>query len=313
MNAAAGSIGEAHAREREAAIRDAFDQAGVTVEIHAVPGPRLADTARAAARTRVDGVVAAGGDGTVSAVASALAGGDMPMAVLPLGTLNHFARDLGMPKDLGEAARAIAAGTHARVDVGEVNGRVFVNNSSIGLYPLVVRARVAEQKATGKGKWRAMATAIWRVLRRFPLVSVLLKRDDGSSIVTRTPFVFIGNNAYQVSPLALGRRNALDDGHLCLYTMRCQRRWKLLWLALRAIFQDAETVEDVEVASVDELEVVLPRGRVHVAADGEVLTLSSPLRYRVRAGALPVIRPATAEELAPQARDRVATAREVAA
>ncbi|HVV85968.1 MAG TPA: diacylglycerol kinase family protein, partial [Kofleriaceae bacterium] len=138
MNHAAGSAGVAHARDRAAAIRTAFTDAGVEVELHPGDGPRLADLARAAAASGVDAVVAAGGDGTVSAVASALAGGDVPLAVLPLGTLNHFAGDLGMPRELAAAARAIAAGTIDRVDVGEVNGRVFVNNSSIGLYPLVV-------------------------------------------------------------------------------------------------------------------------------------------------------------------------------
>lgn len=312
MNAAAGSIGAARAREQEAEIRAALAAADVDVEVDAVEGARLSAAARAAAARGVDAVVAAGGDGTVSAVASALAGGGVPMAVLPLGTLNHFARDLGMPRDLAEAARAIAGGVVARVDVGEVNGRTFVNNSSIGLYPLIVRAREAEQRATGRGKWRAFASALWRVLRRFPLVSVLVKTEAGS-IVTRTPFVFVGNNAYQVRPLALGTRARLDGGHLCLYTMRCRGRWKLLWLSLRAIFQDAETVEDVEVADVDELEVVLPRRHVPVALDGEVATLASPLRYRIRAGGLPVIRPAASTAAAPSTGDAPAAPAEEAA
>ena len=290
MNAGAGSIGQAHAQERAAAIKEAFRAAGVEVELHACPGARLTAVAHAAARSGVDAVVAAGGDGTVSAVASALVGGDVPMAVLPLGTLNHFARDLGMPTDLTEAARAIAAGNLDRVDAGEVNGRTFVNNSSIGLYPLVVKARDAEQKATGHGKWRAMLTAAWRVLRRFPLLAVLVRTETGS-VVTRTPFVFIGNNAYQVRPLALGQRTALDGGKLSLYVMRCQSRLKMFWLSLRAIFQRTESIEELEVQQVEEVEIKLHRARVKVACDGEVLTLSSPLRYVIRAGALPVLRP----------------------
>jgi diacylglycerol kinase family enzyme len=297
MNAAAGSIGEARAAEQEAAIRTAFEAAGVEVEVHRCPGPRLTATARRAADSGVDVVVAAGGDGTVSAVATALTGGEVPMAVLPLGTLNHFARDLGMPRDLTEAARAIAHGTTSRVDVGEVNGRVFVNNSSIGLYPLIVRSREAEQRATGRGKWRAMATAVWRVLRRFPLIAVHVKTAAGS-VFTRTPFVFVGNNVYEVSPRSIGTRSCLDSGTLCLYTMRCTSRLKLFWLTLRAIFQDAEHIEDLHVQAVESVEVTLPRRhrRVPVAADGEVVTLASPLRYAIRAGALPVIRPPAAEQ-----------------
>ena len=293
MNAGAGSIGAAHAREREDAIRAAFAAAGVEVEIHACPGPKLTETARTAAASGVDAVVAAGGDGTVSACASALVGGDVPLAVLPLGTLNHFARDLGMPDDLAEAARAIADGSLERVDAGEVNGRTFVNNSSIGLYPAIVRARDADQRKTGHGKWRAFLAATWRVLRRFPLLSVLLKTEKGS-VVTRTPFVFIGNNDYKVSPLALGQRDRLDGGALCLYTMRARSRLKMFWLMLRAAIQNLDAIADFENHSVTEVEVKLPNARVQVALDGEVATLTSPLRYAIRAGALPVIRPRAA-------------------
>ena len=185
MNAAAGSIGAAHARARGDAILTALTAAGIDGELHACAGARLTATARALATGGFDAVV--------------------------------------------------AAGAIARIDAGQVNGHVFVNNSSIGLYPLVVRAREAEQRKTGHGKWRAMASAIWRVLRRFPLVTVRVKSDAGA-VLTRTPFVFVGNNVYQVSPLALGRRTRLDEGRLCLYTMRCQKRLHMLWLALRAIF-----------------------------------------------------------------------------
>ena len=303
MNAAAGSIGDARAREREGAIREAFAAAGVEVEVRRCAGPRLCDTAREAATSGVDAVVAAGGDGTVSAVASALAGTTVPLAVLPLGTLNHFARDLGMPDDLGEAARAIAAGRVAPVDVGEVNGRIFVNNSSIGLYPLVVRTREAEQKATGHGKWRAMATAVWRVLRRFPLLSVCVRHDAGA-VVTRTPFVFVGNNAYQLGPLAIGQRQRLDGGHLSLYVMRCRSRARMLWLSLRAILQGADAIEDLEAEDVDAAQITLRRARVQVAVDGEVVTMDTPLRYAIRAGALLVVHPPAADDAAtvPEAR-----------
>lgn len=303
MNARAGSIGAAHARERADAIRAAFGAAGVEATVHACPGAALTAAARKAAASGVDAVVAAGGDGTVSACASALVGGDVPLAVLPLGTLNHFARDLGMPNDLAAAARAIAGGTAEHVDAGEVNGRTFVNNSSIGLYPLIVRARDAEQRATGRGKWRAMMTALWRVMRRFPLLTVRLETEHGALSV-RTPFVFVGNNAYQISPLALGRRPRLDGGRLCLYTMRCQGRLKMLWLTLRAIFQRLDEIEDFEAHEVSEVEVALPRRRrrgLEVAFDGEVATLAPPLRYTIRPGALPVLRPAAAAAAAVEA------------
>src|SRR6185503_16647759 len=100
-----------------------------------------------------DAVVIGGGDGTVSAAADRAVRHGKPIGVLPLGTLNHFARDLGMPPDLRDAVRAIATGVVREVDVGEVNGRVFVNNSSIGVYPTVVRDRDEQRLRFGRGKW----------------------------------------------------------------------------------------------------------------------------------------------------------------
>lgn len=111
MNAGAGSIGSAKCDERTAEILTALTEAGLEAEVHLCEPARLTETARGLATSGVDAVIAAGGDGTVSAVASALAGGSVPLAVLPLGTLNHFAKDLKMPLGLAEAAHAIATGS----------------------------------------------------------------------------------------------------------------------------------------------------------------------------------------------------------
>ena len=142
LNAAAGQAAAnsaADARHREVAA--ALAAHNIQADLRPAEGAKLADAAKAAIDEHPDAVIAVGGDGTVSAVASALAGSDVPMGVIPLGTLNHFAKDLGLPLDLTEAARVVAARNVAQVDVGRVNDRLFVNNSSIGLYPQVVRKR----------------------------------------------------------------------------------------------------------------------------------------------------------------------------
>jgi diacylglycerol kinase family enzyme len=212
------------------------------------------------------------------------------MAVLPLGTLNHFAKDLGLPTELAAAARAIADGQVDRVDVGEVNGRCFVNNSSIGLYPEIVLHRDAERQRTGRRKWVAHLAAAWRVLRRFPLLALRVATRD-RSMVTRTPLLFVGNNEYQISLLDLGGRARLDGGRLGLYMVRCRGRLRMFWLMLRAILQRLDQVRDFEAESVEEARVDLRRRSVDVALDGEVARLRPPLRYRIRPRALPVIRP----------------------
>lgn len=289
MNAQAGSIGTAQADERADAIRAAFAEAGVAIELYAVEGSGLTAAARAAAAAGFEAVIAAGGDGTVNAVASALVDGKIPLGVLPLGTLNHFARDLGLPGDLAGAARAIAAGRTGLVDVGEVNGRIFVNNSSIGIYPELVLRREAEQRRRGIGKWRAFAIAAWRVLRRFPMVAVHLVTGE-ATVLDRTPFLFVGNNPYRIAARALGTRDRLDGGHLAVYLVRARSRLKMLWLMARAIVQRVESVGDLEALEVTEARVALPRRPVPVALDGEVVRMASPLRYRIRPRALPVLR-----------------------
>lgn len=290
MNAGAGSIGAERCGERIAEVEAAFAAAGVEVSVIACEPEKLVETAARAAASGVDAVVAAGGDGTVSAVASALAGGKVPMAVLPLGTLNHFARDLGMPDDLGEAARQIAAGRLAHVDVGEVNGRCFVNNSSIGLYPEIVLSREAQQQRAGRSKWVAFAIAAWRVLRRFPLLIVDVVTERGA-LISPTPFLFVGNNPYKIEALSLGQRDRLDTGKLSLYLVRCQGRFRMFSLMVRAILQRLDAVEDFEAETVSEVSVRIGGKRMlHVAADGEVVPMRAPLHYRIRAGALPVLR-----------------------
>src|SRR5687767_9480857 len=132
-NPAAGAKADA-IHELERALADA----GVSAEIKQVPGDQIANAARDAMKQNVDALVAAGGDGTWSALAGALAGSDMPLGILPTGTLNHFAKDLGLPLDLAAAARVIAERNIRRVDVADLNGRVFINNSSIGIYPHIV-------------------------------------------------------------------------------------------------------------------------------------------------------------------------------
>ncbi|MBA3452514.1 MAG: NAD(+)/NADH kinase [Deltaproteobacteria bacterium] len=294
MNAGAGSIGSAKCDERKAEVLAALTAAGIDAEVHLCEPAQLTRTARDLAASGVDAVVAAGGDGTVSAVASALAGGNVPLAVLPLGTLNHFAKDLRMPLELGEAALAIASGNVTRIDVGELNGRIFVNNSSIGLYPETVIRRDRDRKASGRGKWTAMFLAAFRVLRRFPLLKVRIVTESGT-LRARTPLVFIGNNAYTINVLELGERAHLDRGQLSLYMIKATSRLKMFWVTVRAILQRLDAVADFEAHAIREALIRTGHRRLQVAIDGEVELMTPPLYYRSRPGALAVIAPRTLE------------------
>ncbi|MBA3500644.1 MAG: NAD(+)/NADH kinase [Myxococcota bacterium] len=290
LNSKAGKLDRAVCEERAQQIQDAFTKHSVESEVFLCEPARLTRTAQQLASKRFDAVVAGGGDGTVSAVAGGLAGTEMPLAVIPLGTLNHFAKDLAMPQELDDAVRAIAEGENQPIDVGELNGRVFINNSSIGLYPQAVVVRDDQRKRRGWGKFPAMLLACARVLWRFPLLGVVVQTPE-STVVTKTPFVFFGNNEYTTSLFSLGKREALDKGTLCIHTVRAKSRAKMFWLMVRALLGTPEEVRNFEAQSVTEATVRCTKRHLHVALDGEVLRMTSPLSYRIRPGALIVRRP----------------------
>ena len=236
-------------------------------------------------------VVAGGGDGTVSAVAGRLRQTPVALGILPLGTLNHFARDLGIPDDPAEAVRTVAEGIRIAVDVGEVNGRAFINNASIGMYPDIVRDRTRQQRRLGRGKYWAMLWATLAVMRRSPFLRLHMD-IHGETRDLRSPFVFIGNNDYAMEGFEIGRRSSVRDGCLSVYTTQRSGRWALLRLALRALFKRLEQADDFSMLRAEHLRIDSRRRRMLVATDGEVTALDTPLEFRVLPGALQVIVPA---------------------
>jgi diacylglycerol kinase family enzyme len=290
LNAAAGAaIGRANIA---AELVDLFRAAGRhDVEIIAVQkGEPPADAARRVS-ARASTVVAAGGDGTVSSVVAGVVDSPAALGVLPLGTLNHFARDLQIPFDLAAAVAIVSAGRIAKVDVGEVNERIFVNNSSIGIYPSIVDAR-EELRRQGHRKWPAMAIAIARVLRRHRGVTVTIDTGGGRRN-WRSPFVFIGNNEYEIDGIGLGGRAAVDAGALFVYLAPRLRTRDLPLLLIKALLGRARQSGDFEIVSASELSVGTSKTgrRLRVAIDGEVRQMRTPLRYRMRAKALRVVVP----------------------
>ena len=291
INAASG-VRDRKVDEECARIATGLGAGGVQATVEQVPGPRLAEAARSAAAGGAEAVVMAGGDGTMSAGAAALAGGDCPMGILPLGTLNHFARDLGIPQELDDAIAVVASGIVRRVDVGEANGRVFLNNASIGLYPHAVAVREKQQDEEGTGKWLAMCRAAVATLRRFPVVRVTVHLPKGAVRVT-TPLVFIGNNRYEMTLLSLGKREVLDGGELWLYVASHRGRIGFVSLALRAVVGRLDQARDFLCVAAPEVMIEEDRRRtIPIAFDGELCEVESPLRCRSRPGSLPVIVPA---------------------
>ena len=271
-------------------LRDLFAARGAEVEIAALDDcGGMSEAARRAVASGSETVVAVGGDGTVSCVAGAVLDSDAALGVLPLGTLNHFAKDLGIPLTLEAAVDVIVARNVRRVDVGTVNGRVFVNNSSLGIYPAMVHHREMQQQL-GKRKWTAFVRASLTVLGRYPLIQVTVDSDVGR-ITRKTPLVFIGNNDYHLAGLKLGTRDRLDAGRLAIYLTPDVGRMGLVWFAFRALFGDIRPGRDLMVLQTSSASINGMRRRIRVAADGEIDNLETPLEYRIRPGALQVVAP----------------------
>ena len=256
-------------------------------------GAELTELAREAAGGRYKAIVAGGGDGTVSSVAALVVDTDKALGVLPLGTLNHFARDMRIPFDLEAAAETIVAGHTTEVDVAEVNDRIFLNNSSLGLYPIIVREREKRQRL-GFGKWPAFVWATIQALRRYPFLDVRLRVND-HLLDRTTPFVFVGNNEYAMDSLNIGLRNRLDRGVLSIYITHRTSRLRLISLAFRALLGRLRNDRDFLALSSNEVKIETARKRLRVAFDGEVEVMESPLRYQIRRRALRVIVPDEAE------------------
>jgi YegS/Rv2252/BmrU family lipid kinase len=288
INASSGAGNGAAVQQR---LAEAFKAIGADARISlAGDGVEIVKLAQNAARSDAEGVVAGGGDGTINSVAAAIVDSDKTLGVLPFGTMNHFAKDLHIPLDLEAAVETIVAGHAVTVDVGDVNGRIFLNNSSLGLYPRIIREREKQQRL-GWGKWPAYIWAALAVLRRYPFLEIRLS-VDGKALTGRTPFVFVGNNEYEMERLNIGSRACLDKGELSLYTTNGTGRLGLIRLALRALLGGLRQERDFLAFTTKDISIGTQHKRVRVALDGEVTIMEPPLHFRVRPGALRVLAPA---------------------
>ena len=287
VNVRSGAPGKEAAAERASAY---LASRGVDARVHLIRSPRdLAAVARRSADSDAQVVVAGGGDGTIATIASGLLGAGKMFAVLPLGTFNYFARRLGVPLDLDAALEVIAASTTIRsVSVGEVNGRMFLNNASIGLYPAVLKQRESTYRRFGRSQAVAYLS-VASVMVSPPGFLDLELTADGDNIARRTPLLFVGVNSHQLATFGIPGYQCVDDGRLAAYITRPLSVPQLWRLGLRGLLRGLHGTDALEVVCARELLVHVRRRRVRVAMDGEVARLRSPLRFRLLENALQVL------------------------
>lgn len=242
-------------------------------------------------------IVAAGGDGTVMGVAHALLGAQANLGVLPLGTFNYFARGLGLPQEPAAAARAILAGHARRISVGSVNGQLFLNNASVGIYPSILLAREAVYDRWG----RSRALAHWSVLRtilRFQRPKRMVLTADGTRIEMKTPLVFVARSAYQLERFGLQGAQAISDDQFAIFVARGGTRFHLLRTAVRLALRSVRAGDDFDLIYARALDIETRRRKPLVAFDGEKRRMPGPLAFRIQSDALSIIVPDEADKVA---------------
>lgn len=282
-----------------AVVEAALAAFGPGAELRRITAPDdIAATVEAACRDGAEVIVAAGGDGTAVAVADAMLGRPQAMAVLPLGTFNYFARGLGFDEDPVEAARQIAAGEPHAISVGLVNGQVFLNNASLGIYPLVLRAREAVYSRWGR--WRLVAH--WSVIRTFLRFRKPMKvtlRFNGHAETRRTALVFVARSAYQLDRYGLKGAEAISADHFAVLVARAETRRALWRLAFRLIMGRSEAGRDYEFFSARDLTIdVHRRSAPLLAFDGEKRRMTGPFRLTMSEVPLRIILPPHRAEVA---------------
>jgi len=263
-------------------------------------GDDISSLAARALAERRRTVVAGGGDGTVNAVAGKLAGTATALGVIPMGTLNHFAKDIGLPLNIDAAVRNLFTGKIAHVDVGEVNGRVFVNNSGVGFYPHFVRQR-EQLERRGHVKRVAFVLALRSIVRRYFRLRIKLHMDQIAALEHVTPFLFVGNNRYHTCGPEIGTRSTLNSGQLWVCTAPRRGRRNIVGIALRTLTGD-DADQTLNAFETEEMWVEPGTARVNVSTDGEVSIMDAPLHYKIRPRALGVLvpeRPVTHPRLPP--------------
>lgn len=250
-------------------------------------------------RAMADGfavIVAAGGDGTVTGVAQAMLGRRETMAVLPLGTFNFFARGLGLPEDPEAAARAILNGSARRISVGTVNGRVFLNNASLGVYPLILQSREQVYARFGRSRLLAYWTVI-ATLVRVQATKRMVIHADGQLHDFRSPLLFVARSAFQLNHYGLEGAAAISADRFAVFILRDGSRWQMLKAVAKLALKRATAGAEIEVIYARDMVVTPASRRPLVAMDGEREHIRAPLRFVIEDDGLSVILPDAADKV----------------
>ena len=255
-------------------LTGAAREAGLEV-IPLTPAIDCAQTIRERMARGVRLFVAAGGDGTITNIVQPLVNTDATLAVIPVGTYNHFAKDLEIPPDWHAALDVVLNGETRQVDAARVNDRFFVNNLSLGLYPELVARR--EEKGRDYPRWKARLYAAYRTLRKYPSVTLNIEDAHHHEIV-RTHVFMVSNNSYDLSRIGIeAARNTLEEGRLSVYWLPHTSRWKMTTFVAHYLAGRVRETPGFRSFRTTAMKMQSPRKTLRVGVDGEVYTMATPL------------------------------------
>lgn len=294
MNAGSGSDDKAQARDL---IVQKLGDAGITVKIAEINGANIVQVCNTAAKdAKLDGslVVAAGGDGTVNCVAAACIKHDVPMGVIPMGTYNYFARDLGIANDIESAIAVLATGHLATTSVGLLQDRVFVNNASFGTYARIVKNREMDKKKFGRYRIVALLSDIRSLYS--PAKNYTLHIGTGDMAKNcRTTMIFAGINKFQMENLGIPVTDDAGRTRMSITIMKPVTRWEMTRILLRGLFRQLPNDDRIEVLHAESFTVDAPSAPIACVVDGEIVNLTLPLEFKLLPDALRVMTPKPAE------------------
>lgn len=235
-------------------------------------------------------VVAAGGDGTLNAVAKRLMHTNIPMGVIPLGTFNYVARVLDIPIDVFAAADVIATGKFREVHVATINDQIYLNNASLGLYPLFIKKRELYNQHFGRFPLNAYTSGLDVLLREHKSLKLSIN-VDGQKYPVATPLIFFGNNQLQLCDMKLRIAECAANGKLAGVVVAKSDRFSLLKMLLKLIQGKIEQTPDVYTFCAENITVGCKKDKVTVAIDGELMVLETPLNFSVQKSSLKVMVP----------------------
>lgn len=235
-------------------------------------------------------VVAAGGDGTIAGVTSGLLDSDVVLGVLPMGTFNFVARGLGIPEDPDAALDVLFDGTPAPLTLGDVNGKIFLNNASLGAYATVLDVREGVYKRWGRSRIAAYWSVIKAMLTLYRNLTMTIT-VDGKTQTVRAPMAFIASSAYQLEQYEFEGADDVRNGKLALILAPHSNRLQLLWKSVKILFGGIHRGDDYILHAGEEITIDTKRGRTLIARDGENERMSGPYRFHVRRDAIRVMVP----------------------